>query len=157
MCRCLGEAAPLGGGDDMDPRGDFSGPAAAADGVAGSGTLEGESGVDESEDVRGAMAAAESGAGLDAAAFFSLAADAVSNAACRRARGMEGVWFSFAAGALLPGAGVDGSVDDTADLLEDGAGVLAGVVVMDVDLVATGPIASLSSPNSFHSSTCSRS
>jgi hypothetical protein len=37
------------------------------------------------------------------------------------------------------------------------AGALAGVVVIEVDWVATVPTTSLSSPNSFHSSTCSRS
>jgi hypothetical protein len=40
---------------------------------------------------------------------------------------------------------------------DDGAGALAGVVVIDVAVEETGPMASFSSPNSFHSSTWSRS
>jgi hypothetical protein len=156
LWRCLGDAVPVrGGGDDIPLRGDIGG---AADGVAGSGTLDGESGVDDSGDVMGAAAVEESGAGMEEFAFFSFAAEAVSNAACRRASVIEGVVvFSFAAAAALLPPTVVTSVEVLAGVFEEGAGALAGVVVMDVDFVATGPMASLSSPNSFHSSTCSRS
>jgi hypothetical protein len=99
-----------------------------------------------------------------AAAFLSFTAEAASKAACRRARGtaamasleasvvaVTGAWEE---GALV-GVDVDGGVGVADE--EDGAGALAGVVVIDVAVEDTGPIASFSSPNSFHSSTWSRS
>jgi hypothetical protein len=102
-----------------------------------------------------------------AATAFSFAAFALSKAACLNASGTEGVVVSFEPS---DGASFDsnaawlelaGSFEGVA-LADDAsaaafAGVLAGVVVIDVVFVATGPIASLSSPNSFQSSICSRS
>jgi hypothetical protein len=132
-------------------------------GDVGSGTLvgdgrgEGSAFAVEVDAVEGGMAAA-------AAAFLSFTADAASKAACRKASGTA-VTASFDAsivadtgaweGGTLIGEDVEEGVG-TADE-DDGAVAFAGVVVIDVAVADTGPIASLSSPNSFHSSTCSRS
>jgi hypothetical protein len=105
------------------------------------------------------VAVEERGLGKEAVAFFTFAADAVSNAAWRRALATEGDALSFGVDeALLPVVRAASEVGFAAGVLEwPVAGALAGVVVIEVDWVATVPMASLSSPNSFHSSTCSRS
>lgn len=97
---------------------------------------------------------------LAAAAFFAAAADADSKAACRRARGIEGDTLdsSFAPLAVddeasADGGGLEGVPAAEVEVLD----AFNGVVVTEVLLVATGPMASLSSPNSFHSSTSARS
>jgi hypothetical protein len=103
------------------------------------------------------LALEERGLGREPGPFFAFAADAVSKAAWRSARaaGDEAV-FSSADEApvsvvVAAASEVDFAVAGVLD--EPGAGALAGVVVIEVGWVATVPTASLSSPNSFHSST----
>jgi hypothetical protein len=88
-----------------------------------------------------------------------LTADATSKAACLRARGTEAarVDSDDAPPSDVAGMGAEsgGALVGVAfeEKDEGPVVVLAGVVVMEVAVVATGPMTSLSSPNSFHSST----
>jgi hypothetical protein len=94
-----------------------------------------------------------------AAAFLYFIAEAASKAACRRARGMAATASFDASVDAVTGAAADEGpfvgvdIVGAADEDDEEAGALAGVVVIDLSLVETGPMASLSSPNSFHSST----
>ena len=120
----------------------------------GSGTRDGDAG---SSATFGAVEVEASGVGADDC-FLAAAAEALSKAALRSASGTEGSRLvESLSGVSAEGADAWGllgvpAADDTF-----APGCFAGVVVTEVELVSTGPMASLSSPNSFHSSTVSRS
>lgn len=148
-----GEATLLG---ELVPRGEVSA------GVAGRGTLEGDSGVPSLVD--GAAALLEvvvvlgaRGAGV----FFCCAVDAVSSASWRIAllRGEAGAVFSCLEdeGAATPAEAATAAAFEGVPPAGAMTGAFKGVVVTEVDVVATTPIASFTSPNSFQSSSCSRS
>jgi hypothetical protein len=92
--------------------------------------------------------------------FFCWAVDAVSSAAWRIAelRGDGGVASScFGPGPVTPAEAATAAALEGVPPAGAITGALAGVVVTDVAVVATSPMASFTSPNSFQSSSCSRS
>ena len=128
-------------------------------GEAGNGTCVSELRLESSKAILAAGAIIGEGDVTVPAACRSFMADAASNAAFLMASDAAADLSSPASAVTVTGAVSGGPfVGVTAAALaidcETGA-FLAGVVVMEEAVAVTGPMASFSSPNSFHSSTSS--